>query len=185
MKYSMAAIVASAAALAAAQEQPPEGPRGGRHGPPGFMGHFAEKFLECPAEGGNATVSLPCPPAGRPDGRRPGGRHPDGPDGSNGRPDSRRPAWDGTVTVFPTGAPEVTVTMGIDCKGCTAVAFAKPTCTNLPRNRRPDEQRTRTRNRMTQSHSSHPTVTASDGATKTVYAKGPPTCNPPGATAAA
>lgn len=155
----------------------PGGLGGGHHGPGGPPPWEIKKHLTCPTSGGTATVSIPCPtgppPTGKPS--HPHSRPTDMPTGHHKK-------WDGTITVYPSGAPEVTKTLGIDCAGesgpsCSQVIFASMTCappTNLPK---PNDF-------PSFSHKSFPTVTASAGETKTVHAHGPPTCKAAEATAA-
>ncbi len=156
----------------------PGGPPGGPHGHGGPPPWEIKKHLTCPTSGGTATVSFPCPTGPPPTGKP---SHPHSK--PTNLPTGHHKKWDGTITIYPSGAPEVTKTRGIDCQGesggpsCSQVVFASPTCappTNLPK---PSDF-------PSFSHKSFPTVTASAGETKTVHAHGPPTCKAAKATAA-
>ena len=129
-----------------------------------------KKHITCPTAGGTATISHPCHTGPPPTSIL---KHP------HSKPTSamehtKSEKWDGTVTVYPSDAPEVTVTPGIDCQGetgpsCALVTFASPTCSLQP-------HETGEHHKADKTYKSFPTITASAGAVKTVHAKHTATC---------
>ncbi len=134
-----------------------------------------KKDITCPTAGGTATLSHACHTGPPPTSVM---KHPHSkPTGSMEHTKSKK--WDGTVTMYPSGAPEVTMTPGIDCEGetgpsCSFITFAKATCSEEPLSASGSEMPKHHKGHKT--HSSFPTITASAGATKTVHAKHTATC---------
>ena len=131
-----------------------------------------KKDITCPTAGGTATITHPCQTGPPPTEKK----HP------HSKPTAEpmytgSMHWDGTITVYPSGAPETTVTPGIECQGtsgpsCSFVIFASPTCSLQPHGTGVYHKG----GKGEKSHTSIPTVSASSGATKTVRAKHTATC---------